>query len=171
MSTGGLLAWIPSQHARHPLATTHCACALRRSVFLNYEKVLQIPALVALHVADTARSLEALSNAEVVAEAMEVGGCALCALGALGHCMLCHSCCAKQGTLPPTAYLLADCQPPCPRQLPLLWPPAHPRKPTHHPTYPPPTRPHFTLAGSALHLPAQRYHRPRPYPVQRYALG
>jgi len=44
----------------------------QRCVFLNYWPLFNVPILVALNAADTARGLEALSDEEVVADAMQV---------------------------------------------------------------------------------------------------
>lgn len=48
------------------------AAAAARSNWLNYYKMWRMPVLVALNPADTALRLEAMSNAEVIADAMAV---------------------------------------------------------------------------------------------------
>lgn len=48
----------------------------RFSIFLNYWKLFKIPALVSIHVADTAKALEQQADQEVVGEAL-AGGCAV----------------------------------------------------------------------------------------------
>lgn len=47
----------------------HCCC---RTAWLSYYRVLGMPVLVALNAADTALAIEALTDEQAVAEAMQV---------------------------------------------------------------------------------------------------
>lgn len=55
-----------------PLTDASAPTLLRRAIFLNYYKLFKWPALAAIHVADTARALEALTDAEVIEEGLGV---------------------------------------------------------------------------------------------------
>lgn len=50
---------------------THCGC---RAAWLSYYKIFKMPVLVALNPADTARQMEALTDKQIVEEAMQVRG-------------------------------------------------------------------------------------------------
>ena len=54
------------------MCTAAAAAAVARSNWLNYYKMWRMPVLVALNPADTALTLEAMSDAEVIADAMAV---------------------------------------------------------------------------------------------------
>lgn len=65
-----------SLNTRPHLPTLHTQTQSRaRCVFLNYYPLFKVPVLVALNSANTAAQLEAMSDAEVVADAMAVSVC------------------------------------------------------------------------------------------------
>jgi hypothetical protein len=59
----------------HVLTMLLCGCTCGcRAAWLSYYKIFKMPVLVALNPADTARQMEALTDKQIVEEAMQVGG-------------------------------------------------------------------------------------------------